>query len=128
MTLEILPQTYRSVQEDGKLSEPARSVVERLDTPLFLSAVSAFEIANKHRLGKLPGYSYVVDNYHLIARKLEAAELPISAAHAHFAAKLDWGRQDPFDRILAAQAHLESLVLITPDSVFSSLPWISVLW
>ncbi|MDR1438737.1 MAG: type II toxin-antitoxin system VapC family toxin [Clostridiales bacterium] len=117
-----------SVQEDGKLSAAARAVIESLDSRIFLSAISGFEIANKHRIGKLPGYAHIVENYHEIARKLEVAELPISAAHALFAARFEWARRDPFDRMLAAQAFSENLVLISSDAVFNELPWLDVLW
>jgi PIN domain nuclease of toxin-antitoxin system len=117
-----------SVQEEDKLSVPARAVIKSLDSPLFLSAVSGFELANKHRIGKLPGYAHIVDNYHEIARKLEVVELPIGSAHAFFAARFEWEHRDPFDRILAAQAFKENLVLISSDTVFNTLPWLKVLW
>ena len=117
-----------AVQEDEKLSQPARSVIEKPDSPLFLSAISAFEIANKYRIGKLPDYAYVVENYHDIARKLAVTELPVSSSHAFFAAKFEWDPRDPFDRILAAQASIEDSVLITADVVFDTLPWVATLW
>ncbi|MDR2452949.1 MAG: type II toxin-antitoxin system VapC family toxin [Candidatus Accumulibacter sp.] len=117
-----------AVQEDRKLSAPARAVIERLDSKLFVSAISAFEIGNKYRLGKLPGYSLIVENYQEIAQKLGADELPVRSSHACYAAKIDWAHRDPFDRILAAQAALESLTLISGDAAFSGLPWAPVLW
>jgi PIN domain nuclease of toxin-antitoxin system len=117
-----------AVQEDNKLSAPSRQIIEKLESKLFLSSITAFEIANKYRIGKLPAYSYVVENYNAIARKLAVAELPISSAHAFFAAKFDWEHRDPFDRILAAQAFLDDLVLITADNAFRSLSWVKTLW
>ena len=117
-----------AVQEDTKFSQPARAVIENLDSPLFLSAISAFEIANKYRIGKLPDYANVIENYHDIARKLAVTELPVSSSHAFFAAKFAWDHRDPFDRILAAQASIEDSVLITSDVVFNSLPWVITLW
>jgi len=117
-----------AVQEDRKLSPAARAVIERMDSKLYVSAISAFEIGNKYRLGKLPEFSHVVENYHEIVRKLGAVELPLRAAHALFAAKAEWAHRDPFDRILAAQAALENLTLITGDAAFSGLAWVSVLW
>jgi PIN domain nuclease of toxin-antitoxin system len=117
-----------AVQEDHKLGLSARAVIEQMENKLFVSAISAFEIGNKHRLGKLPGYTHVVENYHEIVRKLGAAELPVCAAHAYYAAKLEWAHRDPFDRILAAQAAQESLILITCDTAFSELLWLPLLW
>jgi len=69
-----------------------------------LCAVSAFEIMNKHRLGKLPEYKYVVDNYFDIFAEFGALELPVSTHHAHYAGEFDWYHRDPFDRLLATQA------------------------
>ncbi|MDR1953518.1 MAG: type II toxin-antitoxin system VapC family toxin [Clostridiales Family XIII bacterium] len=117
-----------AVQEDGKLSSRAREIIENLNEKLFLSAISAFEIANKYRIGKLPNYANVAENYHDIVVKFGVMELPLSSAHAYFAAKLEWNHRDPFDRILAAQASIENLTLITNDAVFASLPWIRTLW
>jgi len=117
-----------AVQEDHKLSPAAHAVIEQLDNRLYVSAISAFEIGNKYRLGKLPEYSYVVENYLEIVHKLGVMELPVHSSHAWYAAKAEWAHRDPFDRILAAQAALENLMLITGDAAFSGLPWVSVFW
>jgi PIN domain nuclease of toxin-antitoxin system len=117
-----------AAQEDHKLGAAARAAIEPLDNRLFASAISAFEIGNKYRLGKLPGYSHVVENYVEILHRLGAAELPMTTAHAAFASRIDWPHRDPFDRILAAQSVLENLVLISNDAAFSGLPWLEVLW
>ncbi|MCL2590608.1 MAG: type II toxin-antitoxin system VapC family toxin [Betaproteobacteria bacterium] len=117
-----------AVQEDEKLSPAARAVIERTNSKLYVSAISAFEVANKYRLGKLPEYSHVVENYHGIVQRLGATELPVRSSHAYYAAKAEWTHRDPFDRILAAQASLENLTLISSDAAFFGLPWVSVLW
>jgi len=117
-----------AAQEDGKLSPAARAVIERVDSKLYVSAISAFELGNKYRLGKLPEYSHVVENYHGIVQQLGATELPVRSSHAYYAAKAEWTHRDPFDRILAAQASLENLTLISSDTTFSELSWVSVLW
>jgi PIN domain nuclease of toxin-antitoxin system len=117
-----------AVQEDRKLSPAARAVIERMDNNLYFSAISAFEIGNKYRLGKLPEYSHIVENYHEIVQRLGAIELPVRSSHAYYAAKAEWEHRDPFDRILAAQAALENLMLISSDAAFSGLSWLSVLW
>jgi PIN domain nuclease of toxin-antitoxin system len=126
-----LPDTHVflwAVQEAGKLGADAREIIENPKSRLFVSAISAFEVANKHRIGKLPAYANVVENYHAILVRFAAPELQISTAHALFAAKFDWDHRDPFDRILAAQASMESLTLITNDDAFGALPWIVTLW
>jgi len=117
-----------AVQKDVKLSESAREIIEDANSALFLSAVSAYEIMYKHRIGKLPDYEYVAENYFDILQKLDVSKLSIDTSHTHFAGKLDWSHRDPFDRLLAAQAFTESLTLITNDPAFGTLPWVSVLW
>ena len=95
---------------------------------IFVSSVSAYEIMNKHRVGKLPGYDKVVKNYFKILNELEVEELPIKGKHAYFAGEFYWAHKDPFDRLLAAQATLEDMTLITNDAAFSSLSWLNILW
>ena len=117
-----------AVSEDGKLSDNAHRIIEDPASSLYISTVSAFEVMNKYRIGKLPGYSNIAENYLDILFKFDARELPVSTQHAHFAGKFEWMHRDPFDRLLAAQASIEKLTLITNDPVFSTLPWIDVLW
>jgi PIN domain nuclease of toxin-antitoxin system len=98
----------------------AGEVLEALGDPgasLFLSAASAWEIAIKYRLGKLPltepAERYVADR---MARSGTLA-LPITHAHALHVATLPRHHGDPFDRLLVAQAQLEGLELVTADRV-----------
>jgi PIN domain nuclease of toxin-antitoxin system len=117
-----------AVSEDDKLSVNAREAIENIKSRLFISAISAFEIGNKYRIGKLPEYKEIVDKYHEFVAKLGAAELPISGLHAQFAAKIEWDHRDPFDRIIVAQAFIENLPLITCDAAFATLPWLNRVW
>ena len=117
-----------SVQRDILLSKTVKPIVEDKNTDLYISAVSAYEILNKYRLGKMPEYAKIAENYFYISDRFNAKDLPINAKHAHYAGKFDWDHRDPFDRILAAQAYMESMVLITNDKVFNSLPCIKTLW
>jgi PIN domain nuclease of toxin-antitoxin system len=54
-----------------------------------------------------------------IARRIGFTELAITAEHAEVAAELPGYHQDPFDRILIAQALVEGLVLATRDSAMT---------
>ncbi len=103
-------------------SRLASDVLETLSDPetsMFLSAASAWEIAIKHRLGKLPlpepAERYVPDR---LARSGTLA-LPITHAHALGVTSLPLHHGDPFDRLLVAQAQLESLELLTADEAFA---------
>jgi PIN domain nuclease of toxin-antitoxin system len=117
-----------ATRDNSRLSNKASAIIEDTNAPLFVSAVSAYEIMYKHQLGKLPEYEYVAENYFDVLDRLGVNELPISAQHAHFAGKFDWPHRDPFDRLLAAQAATDNLTLITDDPAFQELSWITVLW
>jgi len=117
-----------ATRDNTKLSDKALSIIEDVDNELFVSAVSAYEIMYKHKIGKLPEYEYVADNYFSILDKLGVIELPVSAKHAHFAGKFEWAHRDPFDRLLSAQAVSDDMTLITSDPVFNELSWVNVLW
>ena len=117
-----------AARDNAKLSYNSLKIIEDIDTALFVSAVSAYEIMYKHKLGKLPEYEYVAENYFDILREFEVDELPVNMKHAHFAGKFEWSHRDPFDRLLAAQAVTENLTFITNDLAFNTLPFISVLW
>lgn len=100
---------------DAHLSEEAEKAIADPTSDVFVSAVSAWEIAWKHTRGKLPGVEALIDAF---ADEIAAeAFLPLDVAARHMigAARLRGDHRDPFDRILAAQAEIEGLVLISID-------------
>ena len=130
-TVKYLLDTHTllwAARDNAKLSNNALIIIEDIKTELFVSAVSAYEIMYKYKIGKLPEYEYVAENYFDILREFEVDELTISMMHAHFAGKFEWAHRDPFDRLLAAQAATDNLTLITNDPVFKELSWVTVLW
>jgi PIN domain nuclease of toxin-antitoxin system len=108
-----------AVLEPHKLSPQLRETLEDSRHELLVSAASAWEIATKWRLGKLPHAASVVHNYHQAIHGLAATELAISGEAALRAGLWPVDHRDPFDRILAAQAALQELVLATTDPAFS---------
>ena len=117
-----------AVRGSSKLSDTAAKTIEDMNNKIFVSAVSAYEITNKHRTGKLPEFNDIAEDYFNFVKKLGAISLPVKEQHAHFAGEFEWMHRDPFDRLLAAQAVTDNLTLITNDSVFRELSWITVLW
>jgi len=118
-----------ALKQPKRLGEQARRVIEDTESRLFLSSISASEITNKHRLGRLDEtYSLVVEAYAEYAKQLGIEDLPVTLAHAYLAGSMDWEHRDPFDRMLVAQASLENLAIITNDSMISSHPWVDVIW
>jgi PIN domain nuclease of toxin-antitoxin system len=117
-----------AVRGSPNLSDTALRIIENTNVQIFISAVSAYEILNKHRIGKLSEFDDVANDYFNFVKRLEVISLPITEQHSHFAGKFEWAHRDPFDRMLAAQVFTEKMTLITNDPAFSSLTWVDVLW
>lgn len=117
-----------ALTDPASLGTQARRVMADADQRLVVSAATAWEISTKQRLGRLPQADAIVSTYARALDRLGASELPITAAHAILAGRLEWEHRDPFDRMLAAQAMTESLTLITKDRAFCGLPGIRTLW
>jgi PIN domain nuclease of toxin-antitoxin system len=95
----------------------------RLNDPrneLYFSAASAWEIAIKVRIGKMKLPSNPALYVPRRARESNILSLPITEEHALAVAELPVEHTDPFDRILVAQAQLESLTVVTTDPAFGS--------
>jgi PIN domain nuclease of toxin-antitoxin system len=105
---------------DPRLSVNARETIGRLDTIVLVSAASAWEIATKVRIGKLPGAAEVAADLGKHLRDQAFLELPITVAHGQRAGLLPGPHKDPFDRMLAAQAQAEGLPLVSNDAIFDS--------
>jgi len=95
---------------DDARSAPAKAAIAAEDNEILVSAASAWEIATKHRIGKLPDAAgLVVDLENAIGDQSFAA-LPISLRHGHAAGALPGPHRDPIDRVLIVQAMLDGLV------------------
>lgn len=106
--------------DDPRLSPLARTLIETETNEIWVSAASAWEIATKHRLGKLREAGDAVTRFPELVAADGFAHLPITYPHALRAGSYTGSHRDPFDRMLAAQAELDALVLLTCDSAFSS--------
>lgn len=100
-----------SFYEPERLSRKALKAMQAADE-IFVSVVSLWEVAIKVRLGKMNA------DPHELFEQIRAnsfRELPVLSKHALFVADLPMRHNDPFDRLLAAQAISESLHLLTAD-------------
>ena len=105
--------------DDPQLSAEARQLIHDEANIILVSAVSAWEIATKHRLGKLPMAAAALPRFHELI-ELDAFEhLPVTYLHALRAGSFQVEHRDPFDRMLAAQSALEDARLISCDPAFS---------
>ncbi len=115
------------------LGEPERVAPSVRDTladrrnEILVSAASALEVATKVRLGKLDAARPLVAAWSERLRELDADELPVTSAHAVLAGTMTWDHRDPFDRLLAAQALIENVVLVTADRALLLLPGLRTL-
>lgn len=95
------------------LSGKARSVIADGSNIVFISTVVIWEISIKLSLGKLA----IPDDFWEILDRQNFDHLDITSAHARETSLLEAWHRDPFDRMLVAQAKVESLTLVTRDVI-----------
>ena len=101
-----------------RLSPVARRAIGNAANEKLISAASAWEIATKHRLGKLPSASALANDIAAGISGEGFGELPITVDDAVRAGNLPEFHRDPFDRMLIAQALARNLVLVSIESLF----------
>ena len=103
---------------DTRLSRRAMAAMSDESNEIFVSAASAWELATKHRLGKLAAAGPLVVDFGREMRLQGFRELPISWDHGQMAGMLVGPHRDPFDRMLIAQAAIERMALISNEQRF----------
>ncbi|MBE8999140.1 type II toxin-antitoxin system VapC family toxin [Nostoc sp. LEGE 12447] len=106
--------------DDPKLHTDCRDIIRNPDHRIIVSSASAWEIATKYHMGKLPEAKQLVEQYSQILHQAKFIELAITTAHALRAGSLPIAHRDPFDRMIMAQAELESLLVISYDKAFQT--------
>ncbi len=106
--------------DDPALTQEARQVIADMKNILYVSAASAWEIATKVRIGKLPTAAVLAEDFagHLDREGFRV--LAISADHAIRAGLLPGPHKDPFDRMLIAQAQAENIALVSNETLFDN--------
>lgn len=105
---------------DRRLSPKARRAIASESNSILVSAVSAWEITTKARLGKLPGAADVAADVAGCVTGQGFLPLDISLLHAQRAGRLPGAHRDPFDRMLIAQSQIEDVVLVSDDEAFDA--------
>jgi len=108
------------LSDDPALSRPARKFIAETKNSAIVSAASAWEIATKVRLGRLPTAADLAADFVGYLEREGFELLPISPDHAIRAGLLPGPHKDPFDRMLIAQAQAESMPVVSNDLVFDS--------
>lgn len=94
---------------------------------VFASAVSAYEMAYKHGRGQWPEVTPLVNAFSAVLAEQDFDLLALSASHMLRAGAYAAEHRDPFDRMLAAQAEVEMLRLVTADNRLAAFG-VEVLW
>jgi PIN domain nuclease of toxin-antitoxin system len=108
------------LSDDPGLTRTARKAIADTGNSLVVSAVSAWEIAIKVRLGRLPTAADLVADFAGYIGREGFESLSISAEHCVRAGLLPGPHKDPFDRMLIAQAQAENIPMISNEAVFES--------
>jgi len=113
--------------DDARLSAAARERIRDARNRVLVSSASAWEIATKHRLGKLDLTDWDPTELPTRLARDRFDVLDISIDHALHAGLLSGAHRDPFDRILIAQSRIESVPIVTRDPVFLDYE-VDVIW
>jgi PIN domain nuclease of toxin-antitoxin system len=121
--LHLLLDTHALIwwmTENPSLPESVRRLIVDKRNTVVVSAASAWEMATKVRLGRLPAASDITRNFQEYLTQAGFESLPVSAAHGIRAGLLPGPQRDPFDRMLIAQAQAEDLTMVSNEVVFDS--------
>jgi PIN domain nuclease of toxin-antitoxin system len=104
--------------DDRSLPASARKLIARGSNTIVVSSASAWEIAIKVRLGKLPMAVDLVADLERVLIQESFEALAISVDHSVRAGLLPGPHRDPFDRMLIAQSQAEGLPIVSNDAAF----------
>jgi PIN domain nuclease of toxin-antitoxin system len=124
--LRLLVDTHAALwflEGDRRLSHTARNLIEDDKIERRLSAAVVWEVAIKRSLGKLT----VSADFHERMGKQGVSGLPVTDVHAAVVADLPLHHNDPFDRLLVAQAMAEGMSILSADKMLRKYD-VPVLW
>ncbi len=107
--------------DDPKLPQQVRDMIADEANAVVVSAASAWELATKHRIGKLGSVGNALPRFHELIQADGFEHLPMHWQHCLRAGSYDSPHRDPVDRMLAAQAELEGLTLLSGDPALAEL-------
>lgn len=118
---------YRAALEPEALPEAVHEILRDHSNTLFVSLVSAWELAIKSSLGKLALPCPIEEFFPQAARDLLAQQLGIELKAVACVAELPKHHGDPFDRLIIAQALLDGCCVLTSDTHFAAYG-LKVIW
>ena len=128
--MKILFDTHAFIWWDSNVSKLSPEALELCQDPqntLLLSTVSIWEMQSKHQLGRLK-LKISLHDIVQAQQQINGLEiLPIIPAHVFALASLPHYHQDPFDRIVVAQARVEKAILLSRDPIVKQYP-VDTVW
>lgn len=113
--------------DDAQLSATARQHIADGANKVIASAASAWEIATKHRLGRLGLPALTFERYESLLAEDGFETLAVTVRHALVAGSYPQPHNDPFDRMLVAQAQIEGLTLVSGDPLLAQFS-VELVW
>jgi PIN domain nuclease of toxin-antitoxin system len=112
---------FWAMMERARLSQTARAALESEQNDVFVSVASAWEIAIKVGLGKWPEARDLLFDFERHMDDAGFEVLRITVGHVRASGLMTAAHRDPFDRLLAAQATIDGLVLVSADADLAAL-------
>jgi PIN domain nuclease of toxin-antitoxin system len=111
---------------DNQLPESSRTIIKNIHESCFLSAASLWEITIKLQINKLELGISLEDLFEFVDRN-QIEVIPINYLHLLQLSRLPAHHNDPFDRLIIAQAISENLKLISRDKIFKNYS-VNLVW
>ena len=121
LLLDTHTYIWWALGDSKRISMRARKAVEARAATIYVSAVSAYEMTYKHRAGDLPKVGPLLMRLDDDMAERGLLPLPVSFEHGRRAGELADEHGDPFDRLLAAQAIVEDMAIVSNDEKLSAL-------
>lgn len=128
---ELLLDTHVLLWFDSapeRLPERILALIRDRNQRIYVSAISAWELTIKYRLGKLPEAKALLGSYYDSLHTYGFTELPFTGVHALKDRELDSLHKDPFGRALVAQALSEQFALVSRDPHVAAFPGVTIIW
>ena len=113
-----------AVGDASLLGGEAAALLSDTKNTLLVSPASLWEMSIKYHAGRWPEVAPFLDEqlYAGFTQRLGLQELPVRIPHTRLAGQFKLEHKDPFDRLLAAQALLEGVALVSKDAAFDAFP------
>ena len=129
--MKVLLDTHAMLwwwSDPERIPQPVLTILSDPATTVLASAVSAYEMAYKHRCGRLSLPPELLKDFPAVLKAERWNELSLTIEHSLLAGELPSHHCDAFDRLLGAQAIVENADLVTADPAFRSFEGLNIVW